>query len=205
MGSRLAALLALITTASCVNFPFESIQLTDAATANFSAIAFGNKSAIGTTTTSACRAFPGTADWPLDAEWAQFNSSIDGALLKPLPPAVVCYPGPSYSLAKCISLLFGGFGGGGGGGGGSSSNSDGRFYIDDPLTVLTSWPQGDTCAPSLQPRGNCTQGGFPVYVVNVTTVKQIQGAVNFARNRNIRLVIKLVPSPRRYKKEKYSQ
>jgi hypothetical protein len=36
----------------------------------------------------------------------------------------------------------------------------------------------------------CTLGGFPEYVVNVTSTAQVQLAVNFARNLNIRLVIK---------------
>lgn len=36
----------------------------------------------------------------------------------------------------------------------------------------------------------CTLGGFPEYVVNVTSAAQVQLAVNFARNLNIRLVIK---------------
>jgi hypothetical protein len=40
----------------------------------------------------------------------------------------------------------------------------------------------------LNATGKCTQGGWSVYVVNATTVKQI--AVNFARNKNLRLVIK---------------
>jgi hypothetical protein len=38
--------------------------------------------------------------------------------------------------------------------------------------------------------GNCTHGGSPVYAVNVSSVNQIQLAVNFARNANLRLVIK---------------
>ena len=38
--------------------------------------------------------------------------------------------------------------------------------------------------------GNCTHGGFPVYAVNVSGVSQIQLAINFARNNNLRLVIK---------------
>ena len=35
----------------------------------------------------------------------------------------------------------------------------------------------------------CTLGGFPEYVVNVTSTAQVQPAVNFARNHNIQLVI----------------
>ncbi len=161
---------------AAVNFPFESIQLADADIGKFSAIAFGNKSAL--TPGPGCKAYPGTAAWPPDDEWARLNSSLGGALLKPSPPGAVCYPGPLQDAKQCQFLLFNSF--------------SSRFYIDDPLTVLTSWPQGDTCTPSLWPQGNCTQGGFPLYVVNATTVKQIQTASNFACNRNVRLVIKSV-------------
>lgn len=174
---HLSAFLGLLSTASCVNFPWETIQLADQDSGNFSAIAFGNVSAPGVASnTSACRAYPGTPDWPVDDDWSRLNGSLDGTLLKPTPPGAVCYPGSSYNFARCVSLLFTG---------GTS-----RFFIDDPLTVLTSWPTGDTCSLSLRPTGNCTQGGFPVYVVKVSTVRQIQAAVNFARNKNLRLVIK---------------
>lgn len=44
--------------------------------------------------------------------------------------------------------------------------------------------------PENGPEGNCTMGGFPVYSVNASTVAQVQLAVNFARNLNLRLVIK---------------
>jgi hypothetical protein len=44
--------------------------------------------------------------------------------------------------------------------------------------------------PSEAAAGNCTLGGFPSYFVNVSNVAQIQLAVNYARNRNLRLIIK---------------
>jgi FAD/FMN-containing dehydrogenase len=50
--------------------------------------------------------------------------------------------------------------------------------------------QGATCIPTTNATGNCTIGGYPTYVVNATNVLQIQAAVNFARNANIRLVVK---------------
>lgn len=37
---------------------------------------------------------------------------------------------------------------------------------------------------------NCTLGAFPIYTVNVSSVRQIQLAVNFVRNANLRLVVK---------------
>ena len=61
---------------------------------------------------------------------------------------------------------------------------------DDPASILSQWASGNTCTPTSQPDSNCTQGGWPEYVVKATTVRHIQLAVNFARNQNIRLVIK---------------
>lgn len=40
------------------------------------------------------------------------------------------------------------------------------------------------------PLSSCRIEDFPAYVVNASTVKHIQIAVNFARNNNIRLTIK---------------
>ena len=56
------------------------------------------------------------------------------------------------------------------------------------------WPlyEGLTCLPpGLRNQSNtCTLGGYASYSVNVSNVAQIQLALNFARNTNIRLVIK---------------
>jgi hypothetical protein len=50
---------------------------------------------------------------------------------------------------------------------------------------------GLTCQPSsLLDTEGCTQGGYPSYTVNASSVAQIQLAVNFARNNGIRFVIK---------------
>ncbi|KAI1074791.1 FAD-binding domain-containing protein [Whalleya microplaca] len=179
MRNLLTSLLfALLTRVECFNFPFESEQLTDADIGNFSAIAFGDKSTASPAhDETGCKSYPGTAGWPLDEEWAQLNRSLEGVLLKPVPPAAVCYDGPDKDEAQCNFLL--------------RNTSTSRFYINNPLTVLNEWPEGNTCFASLQTEGlTCTQGGFPVYVVNATTVKQIQIAINFARNKNLRLTIK---------------
>lgn len=64
--------------------------------------------------------------------------------------------------------------------------------MDDPIEMLTPLYQGMTCQPPslFDQTGTCDQGGYPLYVVNVTNVSQVQLAVNFARNTGIRLVIK---------------
>jgi hypothetical protein len=57
---------------------------------------------------------------------------------------------------------------------------------------MSQWASGMTCVPTKNPDSTCIQGGFPVYTVNATTVRHVQMAVNFARNKNIRLVVKYV-------------
>ncbi|KAK3385876.1 hypothetical protein B0H63DRAFT_544345 [Podospora didyma] len=178
----LALILAFLSASIRVNganitdklFPLGTTQLTNADVEIFSSLAFGVPE--NAVEMSSCRAWPGSEDWPSEDEWTRFNASVDGALLRPTPVASACYPGPSYNAATCRWL----------------AQQAGRthFWIDDPLSVLTQWPQGDTCAVSINPKGNCTRGGSPEYVVNATIVKHIQAAVNFARNKNVRVVIK---------------
>jgi hypothetical protein len=52
--------------------------------------------------------------------------------------------------------------------------------------------EGLTCRPgtNVSALGNCTQGGYSSFSVDVSNVAQIQLAVNFARSLNLRLVIK---------------
>ncbi|KAH8198309.1 hypothetical protein TruAng_007511 [Truncatella angustata] len=171
----LAELVALLVPVTCLNFPFESIQLAEDDVKNFNTISFGDPSQPVPDTP--CRSHPGSTDWPSGAELVQLNSSLGGSLLQPVPLAAACYQGPYQNATQCNSLL--------------RNTATSRVYIDDPLTVLTTWPEGDTC-PVTATAGSlsCTQGGYPAYVVNATTVKQIQAAVNFARNKNLRLVIK---------------
>ena len=153
---------------------FESVQLKDSQVAGFPGAAFSKGKPHPTE--ARCKAFPGSNDWPSLKEWRRLNTSLEGALLNPDPPAIACYQGASYDAATCSYLV--------------NNASASHFYVDHPLTVLSTWPQGSTCLHGISPAGNCTRGGYPSYVVNATTVKQVQLAVNFARNNNIRLVIK---------------
>jgi len=166
-------ILSFASLSACTNFPWEKVQLTEEEL--YPDIAFGHTHG-ARYTGPRCKIAPGDPGWPSTDEWDKFNQTLGGVLLKPMPPGAVCYPGDHYDADKCNFLL--------------TRASGTRFYSDDPLTVLTDWAAGNTCQVSRNPVGNCTQGGFPVYVVNATTVKHIQLAVNFARNRHLRLVIK---------------
>jgi hypothetical protein len=153
-------------------------QLTPEAIGDFTAVGFASAKRT-TSSTPDCKSFPGDESWPPESEWSRLNKTLGGALLNPLPAASACYStSPNFNAETCSFLL--------------NNASRTTFYLDDPLTILTQWPQGNTCLISQNPTGTCTQGGYPVYVVNATNVKQVQAAVNFARNKDIRLVIKFV-------------
>jgi len=64
--------------------------------------------------------------------------------------------------------------------------------VDHPTSIMAPQYQGLTCLPhdGGLAGATCTAGGYPLYVVNARNAWDVQAAVNFARNRNIRLVVK---------------
>ncbi|KUJ13687.1 FAD-binding domain-containing protein [Mollisia scopiformis] len=167
-----------------VNFSFENITLSDADVENDPSIAFGDLSSPSAIPTSnGCKVFPGDKQWPSYEKWRNFNHSLGGALIKGLPPAIVCYTG-TYNTAECAAVV--------------SQYFNGSLITDNPVRIENEWLDGDSCPAQAYdnvPGGNttnptCDVAAYPAYVINVTTVKQIQLAVNFARNSGIRLIIK---------------
>ncbi|KAF9740079.1 hypothetical protein PMIN03_004535 [Paraphaeosphaeria minitans] len=72
------------------NFPDESVQLTDDDVADNFDITFGQ---LPGGPKAQCKTFPGDRNWPTLDRWNAFNSSLEGALLKAVPPAAACYSG----------------------------------------------------------------------------------------------------------------
>jgi FAD/FMN-containing dehydrogenase len=62
--------------------------------------------------------------------------------------------------------------------------------VDDPTYTFYPGLQGRTCMAPVTPEQTCTLGGYPSFVVNATSVAKVQLAVNFARNSNVRLIVK---------------
>ncbi|KAI0802650.1 putative 6-hydroxy-D-nicotine oxidase [Xylaria sp. FL0064] len=124
-----------------------------------------------------CKTFPGDLLWPLEPVWKVFNLLTGGALIKTVPIGAACYTNSGhYDADKCQEIL--------------AHWTESATHAGDPTSVMSPLFQGKTCMPQNGNDSTCDLGGFPSYAVNVSTVSQIQLAINFARNTNVRLIVK---------------
>lgn len=170
-------------------FHNEKVQLTEgvlsdvAATLQNSTVAnmfaFASDSSVAKRSVhNSCKVMPGDFLWPVELIWEVFDLLLGGSLIKTVPLGSYCYPDwPQYDAAKCASI--------------SADWLTSDLHMADPASIMLPLYEGRSCLPSpYNYTASCTQGAYPTYAVNVSTVAQIQLAVNFARNLNLRLVVK---------------
>lgn len=105
---------------------------------------------------------PGEPGWPTPAQWSALGDSIGGRLVKGQSAFTVCEPGAGS--AACTDLF---------------KNLLNPFYIDQSvnLTQTLGWTDAFTSQPS-------------AYAVLAADGADVAAAVNFAREHNVRLVVK---------------
>jgi len=124
-----------------------------------------------------CKSLPGDLLYPGKPIWKVLDILSGGALIETVPLGAACYEGEHYDEAKCDYLI--------------ENWSISETHVHDPSSLMSPLFEGATCEPQDGlTGGECTIGGFPEYSLNITTAAQIQLAVNFARNLNIRLVVR---------------
>jgi FAD binding domain/Berberine and berberine like len=108
------------------------------------------------------RVRPSDPDWPDAASWAQLNRNVGGRLVKVSAPLDFCVTEPQG--AGCRDLF---------------RELKNPYFIGDQvnLTQTTGWVDAWTVQPS-------------VYAVAAATARDVAAAVNFARDHNLRLVVK---------------
>ncbi|MCI0748871.1 MAG: FAD-binding protein [Verrucomicrobia subdivision 3 bacterium] len=108
------------------------------------------------------RARPGSPDWPSAADWDQLSRAVGGRLIKIDSPLVACQKDSAGSA--CAELF---------------ARLKNPFYIGGhpALTQTSGWVDAWTSRPS-------------VFAVNAANSRDVVAAVNFARQHNLRLVIK---------------
>ena len=139
--------------------------------------------AVAASASTVCKAVPGSAHWPIQSAWHALNESVDGALLAPLPPAIVCDASrpATYSQQSCSNLP------------NSKEWYNSTFHATNPVSV--DWPnfQGDGCLPTKlygDAKEACNLKPFPHYVVRATNGQQVAAAIKFAVKNNVRLSVK---------------
>lgn len=125
-----------------------------------------------------CKVFPGDARYPSKTEWDVFQLLTGGSLIKTVPLASVCYETwGTYDAEQCAHV--------------TDQWANVSLHYPDPSSLMFPLWEGATCLPLADsPSENCTLGAYPEYIVNASSVSDIQLAVNFARNLNLRLIIK---------------
>ena len=111
---------------------------------------------------SQARVRPGDPAWPSEAKWDQLSHEVQGRLIKVQSPLAACVGAPSD--AACAQVF---------------KELKNPYYLGDEvgLTQSLGWVGAWTSEPS-------------VYSVAAKTTRDVVAAVNFARENNLRLVIK---------------
>ncbi|TLD25653.1 hypothetical protein PspLS_06299 [Pyricularia sp. CBS 133598] len=125
-----------------------------------------------------CRCTPDQDCWPTVETWSSFNNSLGGSLIKTTPLPLPCYLGSNQDADACTAVL--------------QNFTNETFQAGHPLGY--DFPLNSTCPPptafGTASDASCTIGSWPVYAVDVHSVGQIQTALEFAKNHNLRTVIK---------------
>jgi hypothetical protein len=108
------------------------------------------------------RVRPGDRGWPSEAQWNDLAQQVDGALVKVQSPLVACLNSPDSD--NCRQLF---------------KDLKNPYFLGDEVSLTQSlgWVDAWTSMPS-------------VYAVAARNTNDVVAAVNFARQHNVRLVVK---------------
>ncbi|KAH8882295.1 FAD binding domain-containing protein [Thozetella sp. PMI_491] len=129
-----------------------------------------------------CRCLPEDDCWPSPAKWAALNASVDGSLFQVRPAGAPCFStfngqqNAEYSIAECDTVQKGW--------------KDSNWIVEQQTEAFSDYWTNYTCDPTLTCSVSCNIGMHPQMVVMAQKVSDIQEAVRFAKDQNIRFVIR---------------
>ncbi|KAK6211538.1 isoamyl alcohol oxidase (FAD binding domain-containing protein) [Colletotrichum tabaci] len=122
-----------------------------------------------------CKCFPGDACWPATAQWNALNTTVGGNLIATVPLGSPCHD-PTYDAAVCASL--------------QSQWQDSEIHMESSSSIMAPFFANQSCDP-FQPQSRpCVLGNYVVYAVDAKTPEHIQATIAFAREHNIRFVVR---------------
>ncbi|EED23464.1 isoamyl alcohol oxidase [Talaromyces stipitatus ATCC 10500] len=129
---------------------------------------------IGHAGNATCKCMPNDACWPSPAIWSTLNDTLSGKLIQNIPVAAPCYPGPYSNPTECAIV---------------QENWMNTSFLSE-YSIGYSYPFTQSCDIAPGNTTNCELGDSPVYAVNASTPEDAVAGVNFAREWNLRLVVK---------------
>ncbi|KAJ5847404.1 hypothetical protein N7455_011361 [Penicillium solitum] len=124
---------------------------------------------------SNCHCLPSDSCWPAPSAWASLNSTVGGRLVATVPIGSPCHE-PNYNAAACAAL--------------KTSWNNPQPHLDSSSSVMQTYFANQSCDPFTAKSKPCLLGNYVNYAVNVSSSDQVVAAVNFARDNNIRFVIR---------------
>ncbi|KAH8680428.1 hypothetical protein BGZ61DRAFT_359187 [Ilyonectria robusta] len=143
--------------------------------ASFLTAASAIATAQGYATTASCKCFPGDSCWPSDNVWKSLNTTVNGRLIKTVPLGSPCHD-PTYDAKECAYL--------------QSQWQSPSIHMDSSSSVMAPWFANQSCDPFQPESRACGLGNYVRYAVEARTKADVVNAINFARNNNIRFVIR---------------
>ncbi|KIL60350.1 hypothetical protein M378DRAFT_168232 [Amanita muscaria Koide BX008] len=131
-----------------------------------------------------CKCLSSQPCWPSASDFSQLASQVSLPLIKPTPPASVCYPPLSPNAPECLAV--------------EAHLHDNPWRTNLPGAMLSTnfetftFDNGtiDACYYNILLGVPCHQGSIPIIGVDARSVSDIQAAVNFAAKHYLRLVVK---------------
>ena len=130
-----------------------------------------------------CRCLYGNSCWPNENEFAKLESKLSQPILRPRPPASVCYS-TSAPSGSCENV--------------AAHFTDGTWRSDQPGAMQSinfetfEFHKGhiEACYLDTTLGIPCKQGSVPPVGVDARSESDVQAAVNFAKQHNLKLVVK---------------
>ncbi|KAF2177963.1 putative FAD-dependent isoamyl alcohol oxidase [Zopfia rhizophila CBS 207.26] len=127
---------------------------------------------------TSCKSIPGDAAWPSTDVWNALNETVNGRLIATVPLPSVCHLEPfgTYNEDACTAI--------------KTAWLDDQTFLNHAAEVMNPYVQNYSCVPFTLSSQPCELGNYASYSINVTGADDVIAGIKFARENNIRLVIK---------------
>lgn len=125
--------------------------------------------------TPECRYLPGDPEYPSLDKWAELNCTVGGRLIATVPIGTPCHD-PNYDEAACQAVR------------------DGwtwpSLHDKSSSSVMMAFWANESCDPFTPREMPCELGNYVSYSINVSSATDVAAGIGFARERNVRLVVR---------------